>query len=98
MKGSDAALKYLEAAQNTRLKKVEGDIFLPIDIRPNGQPSPPSVYVSVLPASCWQGHGREADRRVFAAFLCDRLPFRRQDAGSTLNTYGGEGRGALLLN
>ena len=41
MKGSDAALKYLEAAQNTRLKKVEGDIFLPVDTRPNGRPSPP---------------------------------------------------------
>ena len=47
------------------------------------------VYVfSVLPpASRWQEHGREADRRVVAAFLCDRLPFRRQDAGGTLNAY-----------
>ena len=45
------------------------------------------LYVfSVLPASRWQGHGREADRRVVVAFLCDRLPFRRQDAGGTLNT------------
>ena len=45
-----------------------------------------STYVfSVLPASRWQAHGREADRRVVAAFLCDRLPFRRQDAGGTLN-------------
>ena len=42
---------------------------------------------SVLPASRWQGHGREADRRVVAPFLCDRLPFRRQDAGGTLNAY-----------
>ena len=42
---------------------------------------------SVLPASRWQGHGREADRRVIAAFSCDRPPFRRQDAGGTLNTH-----------
>jgi len=47
-----------------------------------------AVYVfSVLPASRWQGLGREADRRVVAAFLCDRLPFPRQDAGGTLNAY-----------
>jgi len=31
------------------------------------------------------GHGREAVRPVVVAFLCDRFPFRRQDAGSTLN-------------
>ncbi len=43
--------------------------------------------LSVLPASRWQRHGREADRRVIVTFLCDRLPFRRQDAGGTLNRY-----------
>jgi type II secretory pathway pseudopilin PulG len=52
---------------------------------------------SVLPASRWQGHGREADRRVVAAFLCDRLPFRRQDAGSTLNKAAKGVRAAFTL-
>jgi len=57
-------------------------------------PLPEGEYVfSVLPASRWQDHGHEADRRVVAAFLCNRLPFRRQDAGGTLNAYGGEGEG-----
>jgi len=50
-------------------------------------PAEAEYVFSVLPASRWQGHGREVDRRVVAAFLCDRLPFRRQDAGGTLNAY-----------
>jgi hypothetical protein len=40
-----------------------------------------SYVFSVLPASRWHEHGREADRRVVVAFWCDRLPFRRQNAG-----------------
>jgi hypothetical protein len=55
-------------------------------------PSPPYVF-SVLPASGWQGHGRKAFRPVIVAFLCDRFPFRRQDAGSTLNRYSPPGKG-----
>jgi type II secretory pathway pseudopilin PulG len=48
---------------------------------------------SVLPASRWQGRGGEADRRVVAAFLCDR----RQDAGSTLNKSTKRVRAAFTL-
>src|SRR6187401_1688498 len=52
---------------------------------------------SVLPASRWQGHGCKADRRVGAAFLCYRRPFRRQDAGGTLNKSAKRVRAAFTL-
>jgi general secretion pathway protein I len=48
---------------------------------------------SVRPASRWQVRGDEADRRVVAAFLCDR----RQNAGSTLNKSTKRVRAAFTL-
>jgi hypothetical protein len=61
-------------------------------LRVSCSPSPRYLF-SVLPASRWQGHGREGDRRVVAAFLYDRLPFRRQDAGGTINASSPRGEG-----
>jgi hypothetical protein len=38
VKGSNEAFEMLLSSTMAQLKKVEGDSFLPVDIRPNGRP------------------------------------------------------------